>query len=268
MAESTDKTDNTLDRDAPAPRWLLVSDLDDTLTGDAAALARFVRAVAATPGLVTAINSSRPLASVDQTLAGFPDAWRPAATIGAMGTELRVAGQPLGDWPERFTGWDRDAVDQALARLGFEAHEPALQGPYKVSYTVPAHRQQEAAEAVRATGAAVQIVVSGQTNFDVLPAAAGKAAAIERLLGYFHLPRATGLIVAGDSANDLAMFELAAQGIVVANASEALRGAVDPSRVYFAHSERAAGVLEGLAAWGVALPDAASESEDIPSTRR
>jgi hydroxymethylpyrimidine pyrophosphatase-like HAD family hydrolase len=238
-------------------RWLLVSDLDETLTGDDAALARFVKAVAATPALAVAINSSRPLASIEQTLASFPTAanstgpWRPDATIGAMGSELCIAGQTLDGWAKRFTSWDRPRVDQALRALELQAHPDELQGPFKVSYTVPAALQPRAIEAVQATGVAHQIVISGQTNFDVLPEAAGKAAAIDYLLRHFAVDRADGLIVAGDSGNDQAMFELAGRGIVVANADDDLRRAVDPARAHFAKAQRAAGVLEGLLAWGV-----------------
>jgi HAD superfamily hydrolase (TIGR01484 family) len=243
----------------PAERliqWLLVSDLDDTLTGDEPALARLVAVFEATPGLAVAINSSRPLASIEQTLAQFPGQWRPAAVIGAMGSQIRIGGAALSDWPPQFEGWDRAAVDRALAGLGFEAHADELQAPYKVSYTVPAEAQPRAIEAVQATGVAVEIVISGESNFDVLPAGAGKAAAIRRLVRYFEIPLATGLIVAGDSANDLSMFELAKQGIVVANASDALRQAVAAEQAYFANAPRAAGVLEGLQAWGAVAGDA------------
>jgi HAD superfamily hydrolase (TIGR01484 family) len=235
-------------------RWLLVSDLDDTLTGDEAALGRFVAAVSQTPELAVAINSSRPLASIERTLAEFPANWRPAALIGAMGSQIEVRGKSLPDWPPTFDRWDRQPVDRALADLGLAAHRDELQTPHKVSYTVPPDRQPAARAAVEATGLDLKIVISGQDNFDVLPAGAGKAAAIRRLVTYFNLPLRDALIVAGDSANDLSMFDLAAQGIVVANAQDELREAVDADRVYFASQARAAGVLAGLAHWGVPVP--------------
>jgi sucrose-6F-phosphate phosphohydrolase len=237
-----------------AVRWLLVSDLDETLTGDGPALQRLVEAVAGTPELAVAINSSRPLVSVDQTLAGFPPGWRPDALIGAMGTEIRLAGAPLRAWQARFEGWDRGAIDRAMEQVpGVEPHAADLQTPFKASFAVPPDRQQQATEAVRATGLAVQIVVSGESDFDVLPEAAGKEAATAYLTRQLGLDPASGLIVAGDSGNDLAMFRASAKGIVVANARNELRQAVSPEQTSFASQPRAAGVLEGLSAWGVPL---------------
>jgi sucrose-phosphate synthase len=70
----------------------------------------------------------------------------------------------------------------------------------------------------------------------------------------FHVAECLGVapervIVAGDSANDLVMFEAAERGIVVGNAREELRSRIDPSRAYVARASYAAGMLEALAHW-------------------
>jgi len=234
-------------------RWLLVSDLDDTLTGDPAALRDFVDAVKATAALCLAINSSRPVPSIRRTLNAFPEGWRPDAIIGAMGTEVVVGDEQDPAWTRQFGDWDRDRLDQVLRTMGLTPHSPEVQTAYKVSYTVPPAQQQQAADAIRATGLAVQVVISGDDQFDVIPRAAGKAAAIEHLLQRFAVRREAGLIVAGDSANDLAMFDFAHQGILVGNARAELKEAVDPARAYFANAARAGGVLEGLRHWDVPL---------------
>lgn len=244
-------------------RWLLVSDVDDTLTGDADALRKFAETAAATPALLVCLNSSRPLPSVDRTMAAeFPPGWRPDAMIGAMGTQIRLGDRMLEPWTQRFDGWDRSIVDEVMERLGFEAHRAEMQTPYKASFAVPAARWDEAEAALRATGQPMRIVRSGASDFDVLPPGAAKDRATLFLAEHLDVPL-SHLIVAGDSANDLAMFQASERGIVVANARDELRRAVDPQRVYFAARPRAAGVLEGLAHYGLPLREA-TDTETTP----
>ena len=59
------------------------------------------------------------------------------------------------------------------------------------------------------------------------------------------------VLVAGDSANDLAMFEISSRGIVVGNARAELREAVKSETAYQASGRHASGVIEGLRHWGV-----------------
>ena len=62
------------------------------------------------------------------------------------------------------------------------------------------------------------------------------------------------VLVAGDSANDLAMFEISSQGIVVGNARAELREAVERETAYQASGCYASGGIEGLRHWGVIPP--------------
>jgi sucrose-6F-phosphate phosphohydrolase len=234
-------------------RWLLVTDVDETLTGDDAALSRFIDAVNRSPRLLVALNSSRPFPSVEATLAEFPGSFEPDATITAMGTEIRVRGEPTEAWADRFRDWDRTVIDRVMDRLRHPPHAPELQTPWKASFAIPAGADQErASEALTATGLPIRIIRSGESDFDVLPAGAGKDHATLFLADHLGIDR-DRLAVAGDSANDLAMFRTARKGIVVANAREELRGAVDPKRVVFADRPRAEGVLEGLVRWGAPI---------------
>jgi hydroxymethylpyrimidine pyrophosphatase-like HAD family hydrolase len=61
--------------------------------------------------------------------------------------------------------------------------------------------------------------------------------------------------VAGDSANDLTMFDVSLMGIAVANAREELTERLDPTRSYLAPHPFARGVLDGLRHW---IPETAS----------
>lgn len=239
--------------DAPARPWLLVSDIDDTLTGDPPALRALLAAVAAAPGrLVLALNSSRPSASVDRTLAeDFPPGFRPAAVITAMGTEIRIDGAPVPGWAERFAGWPRTRIAALVADLGFTAHATEFQTPAKASFSVPG--QQAQARVLRALsdeGLPVRAIASGDSDFDLLPPGAGKDAATLFLAQSLGIP-AQRVVAAGDSANDAAMFKVAGRAIAVGNARDELLARLPRETGYHARAHRAAGVLEGLQALGI-----------------
>lgn len=234
-------------------KWLLVSDLDDTLLGNSDAWAEFCAALSASPDILIALNSSRPWGSVVGSLLGNYPALNIRASICGMGTQLRVDDREVSQWNLRFAGWHRSGVDQLMHRLGFEPHAPQFQTAYKASFTVPQGSSQALARSEIANmDQACRVITSGGSDFDVLPPLAGKGEATLFLARHLGIPTSR-VIVAGDSANDLAMFEVAEKGIVVGNARAELRCAVDPSKVYFAKGARAAGVLEGLRYWGAPL---------------
>lgn len=233
--------------------WLLVSDIDDTLTGDAKALTDIADALEdAGDRLVFAVNSSRPSVSVATTLAEeFPPNLVPAAAITALGTEISIAGEMLASWQSRFDGWPHQKVFDTLAGLGHAPHGPVFQTPRKVSFAVPGERSQaEARRALSEAGIDCEIVVSGTDDFDVIPKGAGKAAATLFLAAHFGIDLSR-LVVAGDSGNDLTMFQAARHRIAVGNARRELIDALEPKSFYHARKAHAAGVREGLIHFGV-----------------
>jgi len=258
---------------AKRPRWLLVTDVDDTLVArkpdgagertDVDALLRTLRNSAA---VAWAVNSSRPLASVRRTLNGIavePDAW-----IGAMGTEVETVAGPVPGWAERFDGWDRRPVDEVMKRLGFRPHDDEFQTPLKASFEVPRSEWIYVRTALAAAGVRFDVVCSGESDFDVLPRGAGKGRATRFLASFWRVP-AERVVAAGDSANDLELFRAAGHGIVVGNARAELRDALAQDHVYFARADRARGILEGLRHFGVlrAAEGRATEDERETSER-
>ena len=241
------------DRDAVCAARLLVSDIDDTLVGDDAALARLLTIVDGNAQLYLALNSSRPLASVQGTLAAIATRVRAIdhdATIGAMGTEVELRGERDAAWEQRLAGWKRAPIDAVMSRLGYPAHSPEFQTPYKASFAVPAAERDRVIGELRNVGVEARFIHSGVSDFDVIPSPAGKKEAMTYVAERLGVSPDC-LIVAGDSANDLEMFQAAPRGIVVGNAREELRRAVDPERVCFARCRYAAGIIEGLIYWGV-----------------
>lgn len=253
-----------MDRDEPPskspsltpPRWLLVSDVDDTLVGDEQALDHFLAAIDGLTNFRLALNSSRPIASIQRTLHDLPQTVRPAAIIGAMGTEISIGGAVDRQWTKRFMSFNREPIDDVMRDLGCPPHDDEMQTPFKASFAVPMDRRQDVLDAIEQTGVRCRIIRSGESDFDVLPENAGKGHATLYVADVFDVsPRQ--MIVAGDSGNDLAMFDIATLGIIVGNARDELRTAIDHRAVnaggdfYFAVYPRAAGLLEGLQHFGV-----------------
>lgn len=234
--------------------WLLISDVDDTLTGDDDALADFVPIVSErSPRLRVALNSSRPADSVDATLAGvFPAGFKPDAVITAMGTQIRINGRQVEAWRQRFDGWPRGKIVEAVTGLGHRAHDAEFQTPHKASFAVPrGEAQDEVAAALKQQGLPCRIIASGADDLDILPPGGGKDHATRFLAEYLGVEPANHLVVAGDSANDLAMFRVASRAIAVGNARRELLDAMPPDTSYHAAAKHAAGVLEGLEHYGV-----------------
>jgi hydroxymethylpyrimidine pyrophosphatase-like HAD family hydrolase len=101
-----------------------------------------------------------------------------------------------------------------------------------------------------------RLVWSSTTDLDIIPAKAGKGNAIRYLLDYLELDPKR-LVVAGDSGNDLSMFEACPRGIVVANAQPELMRLREEAAdtLFFATAECAGGVTEGLRHFGVLTAD-------------
>lgn len=235
------------------PDWLLVTDVDDTLLGDSAAFAEFVAAVAPAAHLTVVLNSSRPIHSLHGTIAELPTTWRPYGMIGALGTEIEIDGRTIESWGRRFGSFVRGPIDVVMSRLGCAPHDDEYQTPLKASFSVPSRMQTRAVRTIRRTGVAARVIRSGDSAFDVIPALAGKGAALREARALLGVPRRR-TVAAGDSYNDLDMLEDVA-AIVVGNAVPGLRFALRRRgrRVHFAARTHAAGVLEGLRSLGVPL---------------
>jgi hypothetical protein len=229
-----------------SPDWLLVSDVDDTLAGDDEGVAAYSKHCR---GVRLVLNSSRPLGSLRETMAGFPKDLRIDGVVAGLGTEILLDGILQTEWTARFAGWDRGAADHVMARAGMPPHAEAMQTPHKASFAVPRGRWKEMKAAVRAALPQCRIITSGRSDFDVIPASAGKDHATRWVAGRLGIAPER-LIVAGDSGNDLAMFLAADRAIAVGNARAELLERADPARTYFAEASRAWGLIEGLRHWG------------------
>lgn len=241
-------------KESKLDQWLFVSDVDDTLLGNNLALRHLNRELD-DPGysIIVVYNSSRPCASIRQSIQEVRELTVPDYLIGALGTEIQVgtSGQKLPAYPAHIMEqWDREQVVSIVAEIGLSPHADQFQTEFKASYDVSGSNQYKlVVDRIRSAGLEVKIIFSGDTNLDLIPLRAGKGNAIHFLGQHLGIkPERT--VVAGDSGNDIEMFTAPHRGIIVGNADDDLKS-LQGNHIYHASAEYAEGILEGLRYWGV-----------------
>lgn len=100
-------------------------------------------------------------------------------------------------------------------------------------------------------GLELDILISHGCFVDILPKGVSKGPSLLRLLAELKLPR-DQVLVAGDTLNDLSMFQTGLHGAVVGGAEiELLDATRDMRRAYHCRSHGAGGILEAIAAHGL-----------------
>ena len=234
-----------------APRHLLVSDVDGTLTGDAGGVARLRLWRAGAPHWRMAFATGRSISEARFVAARW-DLPAPDAVAASVGTEIYLPG-PAG-WrldagyaAHIAAGWDRGALARLLAVVpGLVPQDPVEFRAFKLSYYGTAAAAEAARDAIRAAGLLGRVIHSHGRLIDVLPVRAGKAAAMRRLAELLGVPP-RAVLAAGDSGNDLDMLQAAPRAVVVANASAELDSLRPRPGLLRAAAPHAAGVLEGVA---------------------
>ncbi|MEZ5961390.1 MAG: HAD family hydrolase [Hyphomonadaceae bacterium] len=130
-------------------------------------------------------------------------------------------------------------------------------GGRRLSYFYDNHAAAEKA-AVDIEAAGYAALLSANVFFDVLPRGVNKGQTLLRLLAHegFASER---VLCAGDTMNDLSLFETGLRGVAVGNSEAPLRDAVaDMRNVYCARRHGAGGIVEAIAHFNL-LPTAAIE---------
>jgi sucrose-6F-phosphate phosphohydrolase len=250
----------------PSPSIRLFStDLDGTLLGNPEAAWRFAEAwqmlpVGRRPLLV--YNTGRTVSDT-QSIVSARQLPEPEFIIGSVGTELHGA---LYNWGAEFCSqfgkdWCVERVAEIVSAIPGVNRQPGSSGqPFKSSWFWSRAQPDEVRRLEqRLRDARIQAVVIYSCRYflDVVPARAGKGRALEWLCQRLGM-QTSQVLVAGDTANDSAMFLLdGVNGIVVENALPELVAVTDSRRTYLARRPMADGVLEGLAHFGI-LSDAAA----------
>lgn len=245
-------------------KFLLVTDLDNTLVGDDEAMAVLNRLLSRHRdeyGTRIVYSTGRSLGSYQQ-LRTEKKLLEPDALVTSVGTEIYFGTPeeiPNSRWSEKLSaGWNRELVAATAAHFADLVPQPdSEQRPFKVSYFASEEAAAEIMPRLESLlaerGLAFKLVYSGGKDLDVLPEGGDKGLAMQFLRQTWNfLPGQT--VACGDSGNDIALFGVGEErGIIVGNARPELRQWCDAHPAdyrYFAKAFCAAGILEGLKHFG------------------
>ncbi|MFM9110599.1 MAG: HAD family hydrolase [Prochlorococcaceae cyanobacterium] len=241
------------------PELVLVTDLDGTLLGGSLPVRRrFYGWLAARRQQVLHIFSTgRDLRSVARMLqeeeaTGLKPPHLVIGDVGctvACGTSLEPL--PLATDPidRRWQGMPQ-RLEPLLAAIPWLSPQPVT-ADRRLAYLIDSQAINRAdLAAIEAHG--VDCLVSDGRYLDVLPAGVNKGTTLLELLSWLEVDHAR-VMTAGDTLNDLAMFETGLQGVMVGNAEAGLLAAhAQLSATYRARGEGCEGILEGLRHFGFA----------------
>jgi len=231
---------------------VLATDLDGTfLGGDPEQRASLYQWLAERREPITVIYvTGRGLGFVRDLARELPPAARPDHVVANVGTTAATGGgllplEPVESWLE--ARWEPEAPARVDAILRAHDHltpQPVVEGRRVSYYFRDAEKALAAKEDVEAAG--FDVLLSDDLYFDVLPRGVRKGPTLLRTLDALSIDR-EDVLVAGDTLNDLSLFETGLTGVAVANSEPALVDAVrSMPRVQRSAQPGAAGVLEAL----------------------
>ncbi|MCG6157336.1 HAD family hydrolase [Rubinisphaera margarita] len=244
-------TVNAPRRQIPNFDRLIITDLDNTLTGDEAALKDFVELIKENEHVGFGIATGRPLHSV-LTMVRELDLPMPDLLDTAVGTELYYGKGLVPDksWRNQIGyQWNRKAVRELLdAQPGFYLQSDDNQTEFKVSYEVDAEVAPSLTEIkrlLRQAGIKANVVMSLGMYLDVIPVRGGSEYSMRHLLYRWGFAPEK-VLVGGDCGNDEGMLKGRTLGVVVGNHSPELNKLKKWPRIYFAEGQHARGIIEGI----------------------
>ncbi|TWU33680.1 HAD-IIB family hydrolase [Novipirellula artificiosorum] len=230
---------------------LIVTDLDNTLTGDNDALAEFARILDDNDHIGFAIATGRRLDSALELIGelGLP---RPDVIDTDAGTQLHYGDKltPDRSWQKQIGyAWKPAEIHAALDNLpGFFLQEDQHQSEFKISYEIDteiAPSTTRIKKQLREAGLRAKVILSLGMYLDIIPVRGGSEMAIRHLMWKWGFST-ENVLVAGDSGNDAGMLLGRTLGVVVGNYSPELDRLRNHPRIYFAEQPHARGIIEGI----------------------
>lgn len=231
---------------------IIMTDLDNTLTGDEEALNDFVELMKTSGqdvgfGIDTGRSLSEAMRLIEEL--GLP---RPDVLSAAVGTELYYGADLTQDrsWRQQIAHhWNAAAVHEVLDELpGLYLQKDKDQTEFKISYRIDPEvisNVSSVRKRLREAGLRVNAILSLGSFLDIIPLRGGSELSL-RHLAYRWGFEAEHMLVAGDCGNDEGMLKGATLGVIVGNYSPELEKLRRLPRIYFAEGYHARGVLEGI----------------------
>ena len=230
---------------------LVVSDLDNTLTGCDRGASRFSGFFDRRTEFGFVIATGRSFIEARRLVRD----WKlpvPRAWITSVGSEIYLE-TPEGPKLDRSYAdfiaeeWKPERIELALCSIaGLSPQADYEQRAFKRSYFAETPDVEFAVrDRLRQAGIAARVVFSHGNLLDVLPVNAGKAAAMRHVARYFDVPLAQ-VFAAGDSGNDADMLAACDNAILVGNHAAEVAELAGRANVYRARRHHGAGALEGV----------------------
>jgi sucrose-phosphate synthase len=174
----------------------------------------------------------------------------PDAAIINTGADILRKNEIIRDWHDVIedASWSSDKVARAMLKvegIAAQAHLSRNKVCYFADPAAAPEIRDRVKKALKKAGVRAKVIMSHGKYIDILPERCDKGEAALFLMNLAKV-KASDVIVAGDSENDLDLFMKFKRGIVVANALENLKNDLKGGDFYFAKNPYAAGILEGL----------------------
>lgn len=243
-----------LNRRLPEFDRLIITDLDNTLTGDDESLREFIELLAGNEHIGFGIATGRRLDSAMALIEelGLP---RPDLIDSDVGTQLHYGPNltPDRSWMKSIGfAWKPEEIREVLATIpSLRLQKEENQSTFKISYEIDTSaegRRPTVAfikKTLREAGLRAKVVMSLEAFVDVIPVRGGSDLSMRHVLWKWGFAP-EHVLVAGDSGNDAGMLLGRTLGVVVANHSKELDRLRHRPRIYFAEAAHAAGIIEGI----------------------
>lgn len=234
---------------------LLMSDIDNTLTGDDEGLKSLISLIEMNKeelGFGVATGRSIELAKDILEKHGIVDV---DIYITSVGSEIYYTDELILDkgWAAyiRRRWYKQRIMDtlQEVPELELQREDGGVRD-FKVSYNIKKGSdveslQRKVKEVLALAKCPHNAIFSHDSYLDILPYRANKGLALKYIAWKWDLNPST-IISAGDSGNDRDMLISPFKGIVVANHEQSLEDVIKRKNIYLAKSSHAQGLIEGL----------------------